>query len=57
MRTFIKNCWASIARPLASLQELLAGSPMTEQDRNRQTLTEARVRIAADLHGFYQRPF
>jgi hypothetical protein len=42
MRTFIKNCWASNARPLASLRELLARPPMTQQERNRQTLTEAR---------------
>jgi hypothetical protein len=57
MRTFIKNCWASNARSLAGLRELLAGPPMTEQERNRQTLTQARVRNAADLHGFYQSPF
>ena len=57
MRTFIKNCWASSARPLACLRELLAGPSMTEQERNRQTLTEARVRNAAALHGFYRTPF
>jgi hypothetical protein len=52
-----KNCWVSIARPLAELRELLAGPSMTEQERNRQTLTEARVRNAAALHGFYRTPF
>jgi hypothetical protein len=57
MRTFIKNCWASIARPLGALRELLAGPPMTEQGRNRQTLTEARVRNDAGLHWFYRTPF
>jgi hypothetical protein len=57
MKTFIKNCWANSARPLVGLRELLAGPPLTEQERNRQTLTEARVRNAADLHGFYQSPF
>jgi hypothetical protein len=57
MRTFIKNFWASNARPVASLRELLAGPPMTEQERNHQTLTEARVRNVVDLHGFHQTPF
>jgi hypothetical protein len=57
MRTFIKNCWASSARPLVGLRELLAGPSMTEQERNRQTLTEARVRNAAGVHGIYQSPF
>jgi hypothetical protein len=57
MRTFIKNCWASSARPLAGLRELLAGPSMTEQERNRQTLTQARVRNATGLRGFYQNPF
>jgi hypothetical protein len=52
-----KNFWASNARPLPGLRELLAGPPMTEQERNRQTLTEARVRNAVDLRGFYQSPF
>ena len=52
-----KNCWVSIVRPLASLRELLAGPPLTEQERNRQTLAEARVRNAAALHWFYQSPF
>ena len=52
-----KNCWVSIVRPLVGLWELLAGPPMTEQERNRQTLTEARVRNAAALHRFYQSPF
>jgi hypothetical protein len=52
-----KNFWASNARPLAGLRELLAVPPMTEQERNRQTLTEARVRNAVDLRGFYQSPF
>jgi hypothetical protein len=52
-----KNCWASIVRPLVGLRELLAGPSMTEQERNRQTLTEARVRNAAALHGFYRTPF
>jgi hypothetical protein len=51
-----KNCWASIVRPLVGLRELLAGPPLTEQDRNRQTLTEARVRNAAALHWFYRTP-
>jgi hypothetical protein len=57
MKTFIKNRWASVARPLTGLRELLAGPPMTEQGRNSQALTEARVRNAAGLHGFYQSPF
>jgi hypothetical protein len=57
MRTFIQNCWASIARPLAGLRELLAGPSMTEHHRNRQTLTQARVRNAAALHWFYRTPF
>jgi hypothetical protein len=52
-----KNCWASIARPLAGLRELLAGPPMTDQERNRQTLIEARVRNAAALHCFYRPPW
>ena len=52
-----KNCWVSIVRPLVGLWELLAGPPMTEQERNRQTLTEARVRNATGLHGFYRTPF
>ena len=52
-----KNCWASIVRPLAGLRELLAGPPMTEQERNLQILTEARVRNAAALHGFYRTSF
>ena len=52
-----KNCWASIIRPLVGLRELLAGRPMTEQERNCQTLTEARVRNAAALHWFYRTPF
>jgi hypothetical protein len=57
MRTFIKNCWASSTRPLVGLRELLAGPSMTAQERSRQTLTEARVRNAVDLHGFHQTPF
>jgi hypothetical protein len=57
MRTFIKNRWASIPRPLAGFRELLAGPPMTQQDRDRQTLTKARVRNAAALHWFYKSPF
>ena len=57
MRTFIKNPWASIARPLASLRELVAGPPMSEQDRNRQALTEARARNATGLDRFYRTPF
>jgi cytoplasmic iron level regulating protein YaaA (DUF328/UPF0246 family) len=52
-----KNCWVSLVRPLADLRELLAGLPMTERDRRRQTLTEARVRNAAALHWFYRTPF
>jgi hypothetical protein len=52
-----KNCWASIIRPLAGLRKLLAGPPMTQQDRDRQTLTEARVRNAAALHWFYRTPY
>ena len=52
-----KNCWASIIRPLVGLRKLLAGPPLTEQERNRQTLTEARVRNAAALHWFYRTPF
>jgi hypothetical protein len=28
-----KNCWVSIVRPLAGLRKLLAGPPMTEQER------------------------
>jgi hypothetical protein len=57
MRILIKNCWASVARPLAGLRELLAGPPMTEQYRNHQTLTEGRVRNAAGLAWFYRTPF
>jgi hypothetical protein len=56
-RNFGSSSWVSVARPLASLWELLAGPPMTEQYRNCQTLTEATVRNAAGLHGFYQSPF
>jgi hypothetical protein len=52
-----KNFWASNARPLAGLRELLAVPPMTEQERNRQSLTEARVRNAAALHWFYRPPY
>jgi hypothetical protein len=52
-----KNCWVSIVRPLTALRELLAGPPLTEQERNRQTLTEARVRNAAALHWFYRTPY
>jgi hypothetical protein len=52
-----ENCWASIVRPLVSLWELLAGPPMTQQDRDRQTLNKARVRNAAALHWFYRTPF
>jgi hypothetical protein len=51
-----KNCWVSIVRPLARLRELLAGPPLTEQERTRQTLTEARARNAAALHWFYRTP-
>jgi len=57
MRTLIKNFWASTARPLVGLRELLVGPPMTEQDRNRQILTEARVRDATGLHWFHRTPF
>jgi hypothetical protein len=52
-----QNRWVNIARPLADLRKLLAGPPMTEQERDRQTLTEARLRNAAGLHGFYRSPF
>jgi hypothetical protein len=52
-----KNCWVSIVRPLAGLRELLAGPPLIEQERNRQTLAEARVRNAVGLYGFHQSPF
>jgi hypothetical protein len=48
-----RNCWASIVRTLAGLRELLAGPPMTQQDRDRQALTEARARNATALHWFY----
>jgi hypothetical protein len=52
-----KNCWASTIRLLVGLRELLAGPPLTEQERNRQSLTEARVRNAAALHWFYRTPY
>jgi hypothetical protein len=52
-----KNCWASIVRSLAGLRELLAGPPLTQQDRDRQTLTEARVRNVAALHWFHRPPY
>ena len=52
-----KNCWASIIRPLLGLRKLLAGPPMTQQDRDRQALTEAKVRNAAASYWFYQPPF
>lgn len=52
-----KNFWASVVGPLASLRELLAGPPMTEQDRRRQSLEEARSRNAAALNWFNRTPF
>ncbi len=52
-----KNCWASIIRSLVGLRKLLAGPAMTEQERNRQALTEARVRNVAALHWFYRPPY
>jgi hypothetical protein len=52
-----KNRWASIVRSLAGLRELLSGPPLTQQDRDRQALTEARARDAAALCWFYRGPF
>jgi hypothetical protein len=52
-----KNFWASIARPLTGLRELLAGPPMTERDRRRQALTEAKAREATGVNWFYRTPF
>jgi hypothetical protein len=52
-----RNFWASIVRPLAGLRELLAGPPMTERDRSRQTLAEANARNAAALNWFYRTSF
>lgn len=52
-----KNFWASLASPLVDLRELLAGPPLTERERRRQALTEARTRNAASLNWFYRTPF
>jgi hypothetical protein len=52
-----KNFWVSIARPLVGLWELLVGPPMTERDRRRRTLAEARARNVAALNWFYRTPF
>lgn len=52
-----ENFWASVASSLAGLRALLAGPPMTEQDRRRQTLAEAKIKDAASLNWFYGMPF
>jgi hypothetical protein len=52
-----KNFWTSIASPLAGFWDLLTGPPMTEQERRRQTLAEARARNTAALSWFYGMPF
>jgi len=52
-----KNFWTGIARTLTGLRELLAGPPMTERDRSRQALTEAKARNTAALNWFYRTPF
>lgn len=52
-----KNVWSGIAKPLTGLWKLLAGPPMTERERRRQALAEAKARSASAQNWFYRAPF
>ena len=50
--TFIKG----VARPLLAMYQLLSGPPMTQRERTRQAITEARTRSTASLNWFQRTP-